>query len=245
MCRNPHTLFLRLSSTCRRQDLRFWQSSSGQKTSNQNKQINMTRKCCRTQSPDRNTCSRGVDTIMLFPSKKRCFELMLFFMVSDCRRGILAALEVEAERAGGLRKGDEVFACALFFSADALESIAFTLKRAFPFHVMAVHLAGSFPPGSPKIVKISTDGTTPKYSPDTCLSFLCGGLGTSMWTRANMHWHRGHLQKGHDHAVKAAKSLHGWLENSVDSCRRGLLRLGFSFALVASCLNIQSWWRAR
>lgn len=137
MCRNPHTLFLRLSSTCRRQDLRFWQSSSGQKTSNQNKQINMTRKCCRTQSPDRNTCSRGVDTIMLFPSKKRCFELMLFFMVSDCRRGILAALEVEAERAGGLRKGDEVFACALFFSADALgitvPSTAFTLKMGLSF----------------------------------------------------------------------------------------------------------------
>lgn len=35
-------------------------------------------------------------------------------MVSACRRRILAALVAEAERAGGLIKGDEVFAGALF-----------------------------------------------------------------------------------------------------------------------------------
>lgn len=97
----------------------------------------MTRKCCRTQSPDRNICSRGADTIILFASKKRCFELMLFLMVSACRRGILAALEAEAEGAGGLLKGDEVFAKPLFFSTGALgiivQSIAFTLKMALPF----------------------------------------------------------------------------------------------------------------
>lgn len=137
MCGNPHTLFPRLSSTCRRQDLGFWQSSSGQKTRNQNKQINMTRKCCRTQSPDRNTCSREADTIILFASKKRCFDLMLFLLVSACRRGILAALEAKAERVGGLMKGDEVFACALFFSADAFRitvpSTAFTLKMSLSF----------------------------------------------------------------------------------------------------------------
>lgn len=62
---------------------------------------------------------------------------MLFLMVSACRRGILAALEAEAEGAGGLLKGDEVFAKPLFFSTGALgiivQSIAFTLKMALPF----------------------------------------------------------------------------------------------------------------
>lgn len=71
-----------------------------------------------------------------------------------------------------------------FFSADALgitiPSIAFTLKWAFPFHVTAAHFAGSFPPSSPKIVKIGTNETIPKYSFDTCLAFLCGGVGTSL-----------------------------------------------------------------
>lgn len=78
-------------------------------------------------------------------------------------------------------------------------------------HILLVH---SFL-APPKFVKISTNETTPKYSLDTCLAFLCG-TGTSMWTGANVHWHkhvgRGHLQKGSDHAVKAPKppSMAGW-----------------------------------
>lgn len=136
----------------------------------------MTRKCCRTQSPDRNICSRGADTIILFASKKRCFELMLFLMVSACRRGILAALEAEAEGAGGLLKGDEVFAKPLFFLQVHWESLSkvlhLLLKWPFPFHDTAAHLAGSFHPGSSKIVKISTNETSPKYSPGTCLAFV-------------------------------------------------------------------------
>lgn len=180
----------------------------------------MTRKCCRTQSPDRNTCSREADTIILFASKKRCFELMLFLMVSACRRGILAALEAEVERAGGLVRGDEVFACVLFFLQMHWESLSqashLHLKWVFPFHVTAARFAGSFPPGSLKIVKNCTNETTPRYSLDTCLAFLQGGIGTSMCTGAKMHCHkhmgRGHLQKGHEHAVEAAKSpsMAGW-----------------------------------
>lgn len=165
MCGNPHTLFPRLSSTYRRQDLEFWQSSSRQKTRNQNKKINMTRKCCRTQNPDRNTCSRGADTIILFASKKRCFELMLFLMVSACRRGILAW----RQRLKGLVALWRGMRCLLVPSVflqmhweSLSQALHLLLKWAVPSHVTAAHFAGSFPPGSPKAVKISTSEIIPK-----------------------------------------------------------------------------------